>query len=373
MIQRYPSLAALPPALREFWQRQPNLSYDITPEWLDCYEREALEPGASVAWYGGSAGNANTPSVLFPAQILPTQGPIGAFPQLGGMANFYTSFFAPIVNRDPNILQQSLDALADFWSHEQPRWSVVDIAPMDNESAEFSGLIRALNRHGFAVKPYFRFGNWILELAGRDFATYTQSLPSQTRNTVQTKEKKLLKQPGYSLQIVTGEDGLAEFLRDYNAIYEASWKKNEPRPGFITAFVKAFAACGWARLGIVRLDGEPVAAQIWIVKDGVASIYKLAYDEKFSKLSAGSVLTYRLMEHVISIDEVHTVDYLTGDDNYKQAWMSRRRERWGILACNTRTLKGLVHAARHIVAPKLRRPRKAASETSETPAPSQAS
>jgi CelD/BcsL family acetyltransferase involved in cellulose biosynthesis len=53
------------------------------------------------------------------------------------------------------------------------------------------------------------------------------------------------------------------------------------------------------------------------------------------------------MEHVIDRDKVSVVDYLTGDDGYKKDWMTHRRERWGIVAFNPRSLRGLLRAARH--------------------------
>jgi len=98
----------------------------------------------------------------------------------------------------------------------------------------------------------------------------------------------------------------------------------------------------------VHIDGEPAAAQIWIVQNGVALIYKLAYDERFTDLSVGTVLTATLMRHVIDVDKVQEVDYLTGDDAYKRDWMSGRRERGGILAMNPRTVRGAAAIARHV-------------------------
>jgi CelD/BcsL family acetyltransferase involved in cellulose biosynthesis len=100
------------------------------------------------------------------------------------------------------------------------------------------------------------------------------------------------------------------------------------------------AAQGWLRLGLLTLDDQPLAAQIWIVKDGKASIFKLAYDGEYAKFSPGSILTKALLRHVIDIDRVTEVDYLAGDDDYKKDWMSHRRERRGIIAFNRRTLRG---------------------------------
>mgnify|MGYP000140757907 CR=1 FL=1 len=86
---------------------------------------------------------------------------------------------------------------------------------------------------------------------------------------------------------------------------------------------------------------------MWIVADNTAYIFKLAYDESYKKLSVGTILTTTLMRHVIDIDKVTVVDYLCGDDAYKKEWMSDRRERWGLMAFNTSTTKGVLAMLNH--------------------------
>jgi CelD/BcsL family acetyltransferase involved in cellulose biosynthesis len=98
---------------------------------------------------------------------------------------------------------------------------------------------------------------------------------------------------------------------------------------------------GWLRLGIACYDKVTVASQIWMVMNGTAYIFKLAYDEDYKKLSPGTVLTSFMMEYVINTDAVSTIDYLSGDDNYKKDWMSLRRERHGMAAYNPSTLRGV--------------------------------
>ena len=46
------------------------------------------------------------------------------------------------------------------------------------------------------------------------------------------------------------------------------------------------------------------------------------------------------MKHAIDQDQVREVDYLTGDDVYKQSWMTHRRERWGLVAYDPMTVGG---------------------------------
>ena len=110
--------------------------------------------------------------------------------------------------------------------------------------------------------------------------------------------------------------------------------------------IDRFGERGWARVGVARVDGRAAAAQIWYVHNGVASIFKLAYDDDYAKLSVGSLLTMRMMREAMDVDGVHRIDYLCGDDGYKRQWMSARRERWGIRVHNPRALRGLVGASR---------------------------
>jgi hypothetical protein len=67
---------------------------------------------------------------------------------------------------------------------------------------------------------------------------------------------------------------------------------------------------------------------------GKASIFKLAYDKAWRDYSPGSILTRYLMQQVIDSDKVHEIDFLTGNDAYKQEWMSERRKRWALYCIN---------------------------------------
>ena len=52
------------------------------------------------------------------------------------------------------------------------------------------------------------------------------------------------------------------------------------------------------------------------------------------------MLTAHLLRQAIDGDRVGEVDFLIGDDAYKKKWMTHRRERWGIVAYDPRTLMG---------------------------------
>jgi hypothetical protein len=274
--------------------------------------------------------------------------------KLSALTNYYSCFFALHLADSAGCPTETIDALAGAIAAEKPRWDAVEIQPFDL-SSETSTLVEAFKRAGFVVQTFFCFGNWYLPVNGRNFAQYVEGLPSVLKNTLHRKRKKLEKTGRADIEIIQGGENLETAIQAYTKVYLASWKVPEPSPDFIPGLIRMCAGMGVLRLGLVHVDHEPAAAQLWIVHDGVALIYKLAYDERFVDLSVGTILTATLMQHVLDVDKVHEVDFLSGDDSYKRDWMSHRRERWGMLAMNPRTLRGALAIARHLGGRALKR------------------
>lgn len=275
---------------------------------------------------------------------------IAAPRELSSCANFYSSLFGPITacGRDAGALERDLADLAKTIAAESPAWHVVRLHPMAVDHPVFDRCVAAFRQAGMAVQTYFCFGNWYLQVDGRRYQEYAKSLPSRLKNTLARKSRQLASSHDARFVIIRDETEVEEGIAAFEQVYRSSWKPAEAHPDFIAGLIRMCARQGWLRLGVAYIDGVPAAAQLWIVTDGVASIYKLAYDERFGALSIGSLLTARLMEHVLDVDRVREVDYLTGDDAYKRDWMSHRRERWGIVAFNLRTVHGLLAAIRNI-------------------------
>lgn len=229
-------------------------------------------------------------------------------------------------------------------SHSPHGWH---LRPLDAQAPWLHELMQALQASGYWTDRYFCFGNWYQPVAPGGFETYWAARPSALRNTVARARRRLDRQGNWALQIITDDAGLDVAIDAYVAVYNRSWKTPEPNPAFIPALIRLAAQQGWLRLGLVHVAGEPVAAQLWLVAGGKANIFKLAYVQGAEKLSVGSVLTAELMRHVMDVDQVHEVDFLSGDDPYKADWMDHRRERIGLVAFDKRHWRGWLAAARH--------------------------
>jgi hypothetical protein len=282
--------------------------------------------------------------------------------ELTGLRNYYSSLFTPLVWATSGTAAKTASG-AEVWlafaqaiRAHAARWPVLRFDPLDTQSTFFAGFESALRQTGYQVGRYFCFGNWYLQVAGRSFTEYHNSLPSALRHSISRGQRRLAKQGAWRIDIQQQPDAQLEAaIQDFVAVYQKSWKGPEPNAQFIPALARMAAAQGWLRLGVLRLDGQAIAAQLWLVKGGKASIFKLAYVTGFERFSAGSVLTAALMRHAIDVDRVHEVDYLTGDDAYKRDWMSHRRERWGLVAFDWRTPTGVWAGCRHALGQLLKR------------------
>lgn len=279
----------------------------------------------------------------------PVQFHLLASPEAGrlcGLANYYSGLFGPVASAEALAAWDAVEAATTL--QQMAGSAVLDMHPLDAQAAWLVSWEEGLRRAGYWTDRYFCFGNWFQPVEPGRFDAYWAARPSALRNTVARARKRLDRQGSWRLDIVTGEQpGLDVAIEAYVSVYNRSWKTPEPNPAFMPGLIRLAAQQGWLRLGLVHVAGEPVAAQLWLVAGGKANIFKLAYVQGFEKLSVGSVLSAELMRHVIDVDGVREVDFLSGDDPYKADWMDCRRERIGLLAFDQRHWRGWLAAARH--------------------------
>ncbi len=261
------------------------------------------------------------------------------------LSNYYTSTYTLFI--EPEVTVQDLVALVTAVRDAHSGLGSLQFAPMDPDSTVYHALPSALQTVGLPSFRFFCFGNWYLPVTS-DWPTYLKNREGKLRNTIKRMGNSF-SAAGGTLELVRDGVRLDAGIEAYVRVYAASWKQAEPYPNFVPGLVRTCAQRGWLRLGIAWLNGDPIAAQIWIVANNKANIYKLAYDEKHKAYAPGTLLTAMLMQHVFENDRVTEIDYLIGDDPYKKSWMSHRRERWGLVAYNPKSISGLFGLAREVL------------------------
>jgi len=200
------------------------------------------------------------------------------------------------------------------------------LEPVADDDSNLIKLRTVLESRGFECHRNFFFYNWYHLTRGQSFDEYMAERPAQLRNTIARKRRKLERERDCSIRMYRGSD-VEQALTDYHAAYSSSWKAYEQYASLLDALAINLAVPHWTRLAVLYIDGEAAAAQLWFVVQGKASIFRLAYDEAWKQYSPGSILTAWLMQYVIDTDRVEEIDFLTGNESYKQDWMSQRRTR----------------------------------------------
>lgn len=256
-----------------------------------------------------------------------------------GLASWYTLAFRPIVTGTPTdgTARAAMVAIA---RRLRPRLAAITLEHVPEADAET--LRAGFARAGWIARVMPQTANWSIDVSGKSFADYWGERPGQLRSTA---KRKAAKTP-MDLTILGHFDESA--WSDYESIYADSWKPEEGSLDFVRAMAEDEGAAGALRLGIARIEGRAVAAQLWTIDShhsgGVAIIHKLAHREDVAELSPGTILSKAMFEHVIDKDHVTLIDFGTGDDRYKADWMDTRVMRMRVELYNPRKPAGLFGA-----------------------------
>ncbi|WP_235578117.1 GNAT family N-acetyltransferase [Pseudorhodoferax sp. Leaf267] len=336
-----PSFAALRTAVPS-WGRgeaQGDLFLDLS--WFELLAAHGLEHAAA---------DLRLALVQPPVPAAPLCLPLlAAAGGLHSLSNYYSCAYGPIApGADMGRLAPDTWRAVGRALRRLPQGATLRLQPLAEEDGLLQAQATGLRAAGYWVDRFFCFVNWSLPCAGLDFDTYLRGRHSRLRHNIERGRRRLDRCAAWGVEICQADDArLQPCLDDYEAVYAASWKQSEARPEFIRQLVRLLAREGSLRLGVLRVDGRALAAQLWWVRDGRACIYKLAYREDAARFSAGSVLSASLFRHAMDVDRVREIDYLSGDDAYKREWMSHRRERWGLVAFDPWRPAGLAAALRH--------------------------
>jgi len=247
--------------------------------------------------------------------------------------------FGALLRRRPPVILDTIDPAG--------RW----LAP----------FLEGLREAGIRAARFDHTGVWRETLAdGQDWEGYLASRPAALRHTIVRKGRRAEREMRFSLIAAPGP-GLDAGIAAFHAVRAGSWKPVEPFPDFDAALMRAAAAAGALRLGVLTriADGTPLAAQYWLLDQGGAraTVPKLFHRETERAASPGTVLTAMMLRHLIAEDRVRVIDFGRGDDAYKAHWVSGRVRLIGLVLADPRHPAGLAALARQTASRLLRRVR----------------
>lgn len=351
-VQSVADVAAIAPL---FDKGDPGADAFSTHAWFANLAATGVDPG-DVVRFDIVAGR-NGCACVFPLRsgadrFGPLRGRL-----LSGLSSLYSCRFAP-VGLD-QLDEETACAVVATWllslRQGQARPSRIAFDGLAEGSTALAALDTGLRRAGYWVERYAHFGNWYLPTRGLSLDSYWSSRPTALRNTIRRKEKAVRRRGAVDITIHSDPSGSDQAIQDYQHVHAASWKPAEPYPEFMPGLIRTGLAAGLVRVGVLSLDGEPAAAQIWLTAHRKATIFKLSYHEAHRDLSVGSLLTRSMMAEALDGDTLDEIDFGRGDDPYKRDWLPERRQRWGLVGYSTASPCAIAQAVRNLAPRAARR------------------
>ena len=307
----------LPASVDYLFEHSANVSMFSTREWFETLYATTFEDGQSLLL----TSVVDDDHVLALLPLVETENK-----NWQSFNHRYTALYSLLLaeEKQTEVLDCLVEGLNQLPIHS------LQLSPVADDDSNLFNLQRVMESSGYESHRHFFFYNWIHRTQGQSFDEYMAGRPAQLRNTIARKRRKLGREHKYTIRLFLGDE-VQQGLNDYHTAYSASWKAYELYVALLHATAVNLSVPGWTRLAVLYIDGNPAAAQLWFVVHGKASIFRLAYDEEWKRYSPGSILTAYLMQYVIDTDRVEEIDFLTGNEAYKQDWMSERRQRWRLL------------------------------------------
>jgi hypothetical protein len=311
----------IPPAADVLFASAGRENLFTSRPWFEAFLAAGLAPNAEPLFFllNGASG----PRALLPCQRLAHDDPF-----VSSLTSFYSCDFRPLIAAGDDAAFDLGRSVAEHLSGEA-------VFGFDSLATDWAGLdpfLKGLSRPGRVLLRYAHFGRWWEDVQGRSFDDYLAARDGALREVVRRKTTRLERE-GATLAMIGAGSGAAEVeagIADYEAVYAVSWKEAEPFADFQPTLMRKLAEAGWLRLALLHLDGRPIAAQLWTLVGGTATVLKLAHDRRFDKQSPGTVLTAFAIRKLMTNETVERLDFGRGDDSYKRGWTTRRTAHIGV-------------------------------------------
>ncbi len=336
--------------------------FELTLPWLAATEEFMLPENSQVivhCLYHTRKGQEPVLNIAWPLVHSLDNKNKSSKQQISSLTSFYSSVAEPLFLIAP--AKEQLQQLFSYIAQEH-HWHSMQLGAFEE------GIVAQALVEYFPYQRIFSKTDNVYQIGISDYASYYQQRPSQLRNTIKRREKKLAKAHQYRAEIITDINAFSAAFTAYKMIYQHSWKGDEYSFNFIERVCLAALAENKLRLGILFVDDEPAAAQLWFLQSTyddnatqgnsgqlhtTASIFKLAYTPKYQQYSVGSILSLALSEHVIRKDNVNSIEFGMGSEPYKKDWLTDKRTRQSYQIFNPTSIYGKLAIMRHLVLPRL--------------------
>jgi CelD/BcsL family acetyltransferase involved in cellulose biosynthesis len=302
-------------------QQLPMLSH----AWIATYLEKALPTESRwvcVLAYRGTALVAVLPLVTVQATrfgigALALRTPRDDHTQIGDL------LFASV--DDVDVIPAMLSAAA----REFPGATYLEI----NRFPECSALLSALKSNALAGPRTWHadsFGFYLPVPA--DFVSYRNGLSKNFRNNLSKAANKVSRLPDVEYRFTGASTTSPEDFSEFLKVEASGWKgqagsaiaKSTHLIDFYETLLRRLVEAGWLEWQFMTGEGCTLAANLAIRMPKSLVIWKLGYNDSYSRCSPGSILFEELVKREIAVRSIEEIN-LTTDQDWYHNWEMRRR------------------------------------------------
>jgi CelD/BcsL family acetyltransferase involved in cellulose biosynthesis len=300
----------------------------IEPEWEELAVRAGvvpfLRPAWTLAWWDAFGSGS------LAALTVRRQGRLaGVLPiwWRGKVARSPTNWHS---DRHGAVAEDAAAKRALYGALFADRPRRVDLSFLSAEDDDLE-MLRA-TAVGYQVLDRVMMSSPFVPVAG-DWEAYWSGLSRNLRSTVRRCRNRLAERGKVEFAVEEGGEGLDATLEECYRLEATGWKGAEgtaiaSRPEtrrFYTETSRWAAQEGVLRLGLLRLDGRPVAFNLCLEAGGRHYLLKLGHEAELDRIGPGTVLTADMVQRAFELG-LESYEFMGGPDPYKLRWAQGRRE-----------------------------------------------
>ncbi|MGD0643948.1 MAG: GNAT family N-acetyltransferase [Candidatus Bathyarchaeia archaeon] len=185
-------------------------------------------------------------------------------------------------------------------------------------------------------------------LLPESYEEFLTMLSPKKRKYIKNGMKKL--EENFEVEFVdySQPEHFSQGMEEFFQLHQKKWKSlgcsgvfSDPKMcNFHMDIAKIFSKDGWLSLNVLKLSGNPVAAEYGFKYNSKYYAYLAGYDPAYSKYSVGNMLFVHIIRNLIQ-EKLTQYDFLRGSEQYKSYWTATSKSNYQALINSKDTFAGV--------------------------------
>lgn len=350
-------------SLKEDWnnllRKSDNHSIFLTHEWFDC-------------WWKTHGESYEENQNLFILVLKDKEEIIGIIPLKTSQITyrrmkvrklgFLESGLSPFV--DLILLSRKQECIEEIYTYlrKQKVWDILILNKISTKSPNYNLLIKSLKKEKmlFGIKP--SLNTPVINTCG-DWDDFLSQRSARFRKSIRYNLNKAKRDSSLQIKQFSEPDDIRKILPFVYEISRNSWKAEKKQSisdipeykHFFRYFIDEVADIGWINLWMLKSNDRYIAYEYHLKYDGIVYPIGADFDNRYRKLSPGSILEYNIIKALFKDNGVRK--YYTCAQNYKylQNWTDIMEPHVDIEVFNSGILSIFLYFVEYRFLPYLRR------------------